>query len=99
MDGHGLFVNAIHSMLQNFQKELFLFTVPFSPSCPDWFPAFCDIDEANAAYIACVSRGFWWNDPNALGDVVPVGKKPKVGDDGVVRQESEEGIAEIRWVG
>lgn len=53
---------------------------------------FCDVDDVNAAYIACVSRGFWWNDPNTLGDMVAVGKKPKVGDDG--GEKYEEGIVE-----
>ena len=47
-----------------------------------------------AANIACVSRGFWWNDPNALGDMAAVGKKPKVGDDG--GEKYEEGIVE--WI-
>jgi len=68
----------------NFHQDL-LFTICFPPPCADGLAVFCDVDDANAAYIAWVSRGFWCNDPNALGDVVPVGKKPKVGDDGTAK--------------
>jgi hypothetical protein len=32
-----------------------------------------------------------------LGDVFPVGKKPKVGDDG--GEKYEEGIVELKWCG
>ena len=37
---------------------------------------------ASAAYIACESRGFCWNDENACGDAGPVGKKLAMGEDG-----------------
>jgi len=46
---------------------------------PDWPGAY---DAPKAAYIACPSRGDWWNDANACGDAGPVGKKPEEGEDG-----------------
>lgn len=36
----------------------------------------------NAEYTLCESRGFWWKPEKALGDVVPVGKKPDMGEGG-----------------
>lgn len=74
----------------SFRRRNYLFTLPFCGT--DWFPVFCDVNDVNAANIACVSRGFWWNDPNALGDMAAVGKNPKVGDDG--GEKYEEGIVE-----
>lgn len=78
----GSFVNVSGNPFRNQDLP---FTLP-CPYCGDWFTMFCGgVDDVNAESIACVSRGFWWNNPNVLGDVVPVGKKPKVGDDGVVK--------------
>lgn len=39
-------------------------------------------EGARAAYIACPSRGDWWNPANACGDAGPVGKKLAMGEDG-----------------
>ncbi|KAJ7103160.1 hypothetical protein B0H15DRAFT_942659 [Mycena belliarum] len=30
----------------------------------------------NCAYMLCVSRGDWWREENALGDVAPAGNSP-----------------------
>jgi len=51
----------------------------------DWFPPCGEPDDENAAYMLWVSRGFWWKPEKALGDVFPVGKKPKVGEEGVAK--------------
>lgn len=46
--------------------------------CPCFDPPYAG--AANDAYMACESRGDWWNDVNALGLDGLVGKKPQEGE-------------------
>lgn len=69
---------SLAGWLYSSHKSLFSTALP---PCAGWLPC-VDCVDPNAAYMLCASRGFWWNPPKVLGDVVPVGKNPKVGEEG-----------------
>lgn len=71
--------SAVYFRDTSFLNPLWL---PCDDCCADrWFWREEAEDEKDA-YIACWSRGDWWNEANALGDVAPVGKNPYVGEGG-----------------
>jgi len=66
----------------NHSSNINLFNTDCPPCAGPLFPDPCDVPDEKVEYMVWASRGFWWNPMNALDDVVPVGKNPKVGDDG-----------------
>jgi hypothetical protein len=65
----------------SYDRKLSIFFRPFFDPWLFW-PEFEERVPMNAEYTLCESRGFWWKPEKALGEVVPVGKKPDEGEGG-----------------
>lgn len=70
----------------DFLRKLYFLEDFFDLPLPCWLEG-CDGEDdmalRNAEKRLWDSRGDWWKDEKALGEVVPVGKKPKVGEVGL----------------